>query len=265
MTRKFLALILVCYLPIVMAACQTAAPTPQPDANLPNPASAFCEEQGYTVEIVTAADGSQTGECVFPDGSRCDEWVFFRGECAPGLQPGDEDETADAAAIPTPLPVNLEDAAEWVTYTHPVHGFTFRLPGDWLVAEDNAADSLLSGHLLILRPADAPEAESIRLTFRVVGEDTLLWPTGVGEGEFIEQGRLEIAGEPVVRRLLVCPSGEVSAVYYQPEQGGPNILRGGLEFAIIYTASPAHCTANASLGGAALQTGETIIASLEVK
>ena len=51
---------------------------------LPNPASKFCEDQGYTVEIRTAADGSQAGYCIFPDGTECDEWAFFRGECGPG-------------------------------------------------------------------------------------------------------------------------------------------------------------------------------------
>jgi len=24
--------------------------------------------------------------CVFPDGSTCDEWAYFRGECSPGAQ-----------------------------------------------------------------------------------------------------------------------------------------------------------------------------------
>jgi putative hemolysin len=51
---------------------------------LPNPAAVFCEEQGGTSEIVTAADGSQSGVCQFTDGSVCDEWAFFRGDCAPG-------------------------------------------------------------------------------------------------------------------------------------------------------------------------------------
>jgi putative hemolysin len=53
-------------------------------AGIPNPASVYCEEQGGTVEIRTAADGGQYGVCIFPDGSECDEWAFFRGECAPG-------------------------------------------------------------------------------------------------------------------------------------------------------------------------------------
>jgi putative hemolysin len=51
---------------------------------MPNPASAYCEEHGGTLEIVTAEDGSQSGLCHFPDGSVCEEWAYFRGECAPG-------------------------------------------------------------------------------------------------------------------------------------------------------------------------------------
>lgn len=53
------------------------------DAELPNPAAAYCEDQGYRVEIRTDADGNQSGFCIFDDGSECDEWAFFRGECGP--------------------------------------------------------------------------------------------------------------------------------------------------------------------------------------
>lgn len=59
-----------------------------PDADdsvgLANPASTYCEEQGGTLEIRTDADGNQYGVCVFDDGSECEEWAFFRGECQPG-------------------------------------------------------------------------------------------------------------------------------------------------------------------------------------
>jgi len=44
---------------------------------MPNPASVYCKEQGNKLEIRTA----QSGVCVFPDGSTCDEWAYFRGEC----------------------------------------------------------------------------------------------------------------------------------------------------------------------------------------
>lgn len=77
-----------------LAAC-TALPTQEapapaatdmPQAGLPNPASVYCTQGGNKLEIRTAADGSQSGVCVFPDGSTCDEWAYYRGECAPASQ-----------------------------------------------------------------------------------------------------------------------------------------------------------------------------------
>ena len=53
---------------------------------MPNPASVYCTQKGNKLEIRTAADGSQYGTCVFPDGSTCDEWAYFRGECGPAAQ-----------------------------------------------------------------------------------------------------------------------------------------------------------------------------------
>jgi putative hemolysin len=55
--------------------------TDMPQVNMPNPASVYCEQHGNNLEIHTAADGSQSGVCVFPDGSSCDEWAYYRGEC----------------------------------------------------------------------------------------------------------------------------------------------------------------------------------------
>jgi len=51
------------------------------EAGIPNPASVYCEQNGNKLEIQTAADGSQSGVCIFPDGTTCDEWAYFRGEC----------------------------------------------------------------------------------------------------------------------------------------------------------------------------------------
>ena len=81
MKRIVLVLLLIGVLAV--AACGVKA-TATPEAGMPNPASVFCEEKGYKLEIRTAADGSQQGFCIFPDGSECDEWAFYRGECAPG-------------------------------------------------------------------------------------------------------------------------------------------------------------------------------------
>lgn len=65
-----------------LAACTV----PQAKEEMPNPASVFCTQNGNKLEIRTAADGSQSGICVFPDGSTCDEWAYFRGECGPAAQ-----------------------------------------------------------------------------------------------------------------------------------------------------------------------------------
>lgn len=62
-------------------------------AGLANPASVNCEEKGGQLEIVTVADGSQSGVCKFSDGSECEEWAFFRGECQPDSA---QDETSKA-------------------------------------------------------------------------------------------------------------------------------------------------------------------------
>lgn len=49
-----------------------------------NPASIFCVSKGYKNIIRNNADGSQYGVCVFNDGSECDEWKYYRGECGEG-------------------------------------------------------------------------------------------------------------------------------------------------------------------------------------
>lgn len=52
-------------------------PSTSPTAGLANPASVFCEQQGGTVEIVDEA-GGQVGYCILPDGTRIEEWEYFR-------------------------------------------------------------------------------------------------------------------------------------------------------------------------------------------
>jgi putative hemolysin len=81
----------------LVAACgaeptPTASP-PEEAAGMANPASQFCVGQGYQSEIRDGADG-QVGYCLFPDGSECEEWAFYRGECAP---------TSESEAAPAQL------------------------------------------------------------------------------------------------------------------------------------------------------------------
>jgi putative hemolysin len=84
----------------------TAAPptaTPEEPVTLANPASVYCEEQGGVIEMRTDADGGQYGMCIFPDGSECEEWAFFRGECSPG--------GGEPSSTPEQPPSSLTDVA----------------------------------------------------------------------------------------------------------------------------------------------------------
>jgi len=48
---------------------------------IPNPASLYAKFLGYKSIVSIADDGNQRRVCVFPDGTECDEWLFFRGVC----------------------------------------------------------------------------------------------------------------------------------------------------------------------------------------
>lgn len=70
-------------LSLVSAVGCPGSPDNEVKAGLPNPASVHCEEKGGTLEIETGPNG-QYGLCRFPDGSHCEEWAFFRGQCKRG-------------------------------------------------------------------------------------------------------------------------------------------------------------------------------------
>jgi len=114
--RRIFALIFIL---VVLTACsaeQTQAVTDNPatnvpDAGLPNPASVYCEENGNKLEIHTADDGSQTGVCVFPDGSTCDEWDYYQGECVPAA--AKTVEATSNSSIATIPPGASEEIADW--------------------------------------------------------------------------------------------------------------------------------------------------------
>jgi len=58
-----------------------------------NPASENCVAKGGTMKIAETPAG-QSGVCVFPDGSECEEWAFFHGACAPGKKDGSSSQIA---------------------------------------------------------------------------------------------------------------------------------------------------------------------------
>lgn len=64
-----------------VATSTTAAGAAATTAQLPNPAAVFCRSHGGESRIVKNPDGSESGICIFCNGTVCDEWKYFRGEC----------------------------------------------------------------------------------------------------------------------------------------------------------------------------------------
>ncbi|MBN1428265.1 MAG: DUF333 domain-containing protein [Anaerolineae bacterium] len=79
------------------------AVSPTSEVGMPNPASVFCEQNGGKLDFVQDASGGVAGVCVFPDGSECEEWAYFRGECQPEVAA----ETLEPAA-PAYMPVTQD-------------------------------------------------------------------------------------------------------------------------------------------------------------
>jgi putative hemolysin len=74
-------------------------------------AARYCAITGgtYTITRSSGAEDEQ-GTCTFPDGSQCDAWDYYNGQCVPGTS--------------TP-------AADWQTYTNAEAGFSLQVPPDW--------------------------------------------------------------------------------------------------------------------------------------
>jgi putative hemolysin len=83
---------------ILLAACGPNQASPTPQAGMANPASVYCEQNGGKLDLRQDASGGVAGICIFPDGSECDEWAYFRGECKPGDSSPSSEPVAELAA-----------------------------------------------------------------------------------------------------------------------------------------------------------------------
>jgi putative hemolysin len=109
---------------LLSLSCSPARPSQEPEAGLPNPASVHCEENGGRLEFRPDASGGVGGVCVFPDGTECEEWAYFRGECRPGGA------VAPPPAEPTPA-VPVEFASDGCrVYRNDALGYSFHYPPD---------------------------------------------------------------------------------------------------------------------------------------
>ena len=111
---------------MILSAC-----APAPSAEMPNPASVFCEQNGGKLEMRQDASGGTAGICVFSDGSECDEWAYFRKECKPGdsfvelVMPV----SPDAAEASPGADVEIAEDG-WKVFRNAEPGYLFHYPAD---------------------------------------------------------------------------------------------------------------------------------------
>lgn len=206
---------------LVLSACssiptptETAYPEPASDqptiapAGLPNPASVYCEENGGTLDI-REGEGGQYGVCIFPDGSECDEWAYFRKECQPGSPEKVVPPSASKPpAVETPASHDNEQVLPSPKHIQDVsYGITFNAPNDYIL---EAGD-----HSVIIRR----EGYSLFIGYQWTDEDPLPFRTGMPAGEFRSAGSIQIGGVDFTKQELVS-EGKIKVVEYGPGNVG---------------------------------------------
>jgi putative hemolysin len=183
-------------------------PTAEPGepANMPNPASVYCEQQGGRVEMRTDANGTY-GICRFDDGSECEEWAYYRGECTPNRASGDP--------VQIPGPAAARDAV--LDY---LRRLGVAVPaGDALWTEQNLTEEGLVGASHLRYTAGE---WTMDVSFPIVAADATIYTVTVSDsaGELLWEGEVNAAGE--VRDLSGSPDTGMAnpASVYCEEQGG---------------------------------------------
>lgn len=96
---------------------KTPVENPDENAEIANPASVYCEENGGTLTLEEWA-----WLCMFEDGSYCEEWAYYNGEC----QPGDIIYNAVEDTLPEDAKTSLTDEElEEIIDTHFPKGYTY--------------------------------------------------------------------------------------------------------------------------------------------
>ena len=91
MTKLSRILLIIFITVLISTGCSFSKSTPTPDFSnpngedpfigMPNPASFYCQEMGYELEMRETDQGTE-GICIFPNGAECEEWEFLAGGCS---------------------------------------------------------------------------------------------------------------------------------------------------------------------------------------
>lgn len=109
-----------------------------------NPASVYCKENDGKLEI-RKGNGGESGFCIFPDGSECEEWAFFRKECFSETERkfnesgrakayGEEEILLQKSGQ---LKYIEDENGNWKIYNNPQIGFSIQYPSDTIVLTES--------------------------------------------------------------------------------------------------------------------------------
>ena len=79
---------------VLLAWCSLISQENDPQTEIANPASEYCKENRWNLEIVPDVWWSRW-KCNFDDGSFCEEWSYYHGECSPGRWDGNSIQIED--------------------------------------------------------------------------------------------------------------------------------------------------------------------------
>jgi putative hemolysin len=193
---------------LIVSGC--VVPTPTPNTGLANPASVNCEEQGYTLEMRTDENGTY-GVCIFPDGSECEEWAYFRGECEPGAEEVEPTEVPIAptdTTVQVPDPARARDIALDYVFDH-YDEVVFPTPGaDWR-EENISAEGLVGASTFRYTATDVV----VTVSFPVVNPADTIYQVVVSKEStgFRWEGEVD-ASEQVTELSITSAEADILAV-----------------------------------------------------
>ncbi|MCE1253623.1 MAG: DUF333 domain-containing protein [Anaerolineae bacterium] len=171
--------VLFLFLLVFLSACRNATGVTQSpasggeetDAQIANPASENCIQQGGKLDIRKDADG-EVGICVFPNGKECEEWALKRGECSP-----DDDKQAGV-------------------YRNGDYGFSLDYPSTWSL-EEKAAGEKTPFTLLLKR-----DQVSLSIQVKRESEDKEFNAAAPQGGEISQEGAWKLSGQEAPLQVL---------------------------------------------------------------
>jgi len=206
--------------PMPNTPCPNQANDQNQNIEIANPASVKCEQDGGKLEIKNIETG-QIGICVFSDGSKCEEWAFFRNECRVGnkivaYQPTEDQE------VTFPLKIMGEARGYWFfeasfpiklfdTKNQVITQTTAKAKGDWMTVDFVPFEAELPGSILSV-------SGQIPVTL-VLEKDN---PSGLPENE----------EEITIPLILNQPETTSINVYFGNSQLDPEVMDSTKDFAV---------------------------------